>query len=1782
MDNPAVYVILDSILLVTLLFATRLRLHASRFFHALPSLRLPKFHHYRLTLIALAFVSVFLLASIWNYSPLHAPASGLGNQQPDSRPGLMQPDSLAQYSGTLTQGGRSSYAIFLIQAHVYDFDLDVLTTNSSVEFELRLYNQFGALIDFTSHNPAVDGISVSLDQYVQSSMNYNITVLSVVGSANYTLWVFDNTVGIPQYSGTFSDPAQHLENYEKSGGDSYLVYFEQFVSYDIQLTNKPAFTDFQLQITDLFGVVINSTKAPAGTDNALDFFWRGLTGNYLVKVVKGNQSPITAAGSYVLGIYRLYVGDIGFNPNNPFYSPQYKKLVANQTGDLYDLYLRQNFAYSFELQGFPSNSDFEIRIVDSLGHVITNSSWAPQGQEVSIGLIWIKNSGTYYLQVFRATGIGNYGLRMWSLSLGSPNTQPIPSYTGNTSPTAKKLLINSNGDYYSVWLDQFVSYDIDLTSKGNTANLQFQIVDIAGKSFYNSSIPVGSDGSADLIWKDNPGYYYIKVFGAASSGPYSLTIWRLYVGDPLQPTSSPSGEGILSSDMGDIYTVYFTQNMAYDINLFPTSNGNMTLQVTDQVNNLIYSNQTVNGKDLSLDFLWTRATGSYFVSILKQAGTGPYRAEFWKMNIPYVSTPTTFTKSFVSQDSNDILAVNLEQNIAYDFELIKPPGAAFDLKLQDLFGTVIASTSSSPGVDVSLNYVNARPAGMYYLKILRSDLSTGQYSLRLWRMDLGSPSTAGTSSFTNKQILANDTGDIYSVYLQQGYSYDVDLQKPSTSNFQIEVRDSFNNLLFGPTRAPIGQDTSLDLIWQNNGYAYLRVVGVNGTGSYSLTIWSMYAGSPGRPTTSPSNKQILSNDTGDTYALYLTNGYAYSFDLYKPWGASLELRLVDGLGVTIAGPTTSPAGQSVSLDLILNQSTGTYYLKVVRMTGSGPYTLKMWGLYLGAPSTPTSVSKDMASNDTGDIYALNLQQGLSYDFNLYKPSGSQLEISLTNASGTIIAGPTSSSSNDIVSLDVILQQPSAPYYLHVLRSSGSGIYTVKLWVLNLGSQGQSPAGEDLAGVDSSDIYTVSLTNGYSYDVDLYKPSNANFEIRLEAANGTVYYTTSSPTGVSVSLDFIWNLQTGTYYIEVLRSLGYGAYTLNFSPLVSIGSPGASTQSYAGSLISGADRMDIWRVVLTMDQPYEFNLINIPSDAHFEFSLTNGTSRVFYNSTTVTGSPASVSFIWRNPSGNYYLRVLRVSGTGSYTLLARSPSIGAPTLTGNTFLNTIYGNDSIATINLQNAEVYDVEMRSLPSDARFGIQLLAPNGTLILQSLPPLGATGGFSFTWNSSTANAYIRITRMAGSGTFTLLAYNNDMGHPGPSPAAALDHYLSERNPAAFFKAQLDANYSYAIVFSSSNLTISILNSTTGKLIAGPFGSGTTIWRANITATYLLLVSKRPGQVSSDLYSLSMGQLSQFTLKIVDPPANGYVGRSFTILIQAQDSAWGVTQVIYQIDGGAWQPTYILSQDYFSAQMSATGLGEGLHTITVRATNGVGGVAIQNREFIVDLSPPTVGLSIPSPSVSVNGLTYVSNRTTLTLNATDQLSGVQTVYYRINGGSWLVYASGFTMPSSDGTYTVEYYATDRAGNPSAVQSKIMTVDDTPPLLSFLSPQSGQTLNSGNVTITWAGSDSSSGIDHFEIKIDSGSFINIGSGTTYATQLSSGKHIVTLLAFDRVGNSESSTLSFSVAALNPFSPSAGNLPLVIGVSLAGVVLLLFLFARRRRRQRESEAIGAGFPETRSV
>jgi hypothetical protein len=100
-------------------------------------------------------------------------------------------------------------------------------------------------------------------------------------------------------------------------------------------------------------------------------------------------------------------------------------------------------------------------------------------------------------------------------------------------------------------------------------------------------------------------------------------------------------------------------------------------------------------------------------------------------------------------------------------------------------------------------------------------------------------------------------------------------------------------------------------------------------------------------------------------------------------------------------------------------------------------------------------------------------------------------------------------------------------------------------------------------------------------------------------------------------------------------------------------------------------------------------------------------------------------------------------------------------------------------------------------------------------------------------------------------------------------------------------------------------------------------------------------------------------------------------------------------------------------------------------------------------------------------------------LSATDNLSGVAVMQYRLDGGSWQTYAGSFPV-SADGVHSVDYYSTDNAGNVEATHTQGIKIDQTKPTLtaaadpSTLWPPNGKLVP---VTISGKITDNLSGVD---------------------------------------------------------------------------------------------------------
>jgi hypothetical protein len=145
------------------------------------------------------------------------------------------------------------------------------------------------------------------------------------------------------------------------------------------------------------------------------------------------------------------------------------------------------------------------------------------------------------------------------------------------------------------------------------------------------------------------------------------------------------------------------------------------------------------------------------------------------------------------------------------------------------------------------------------------------------------------------------------------------------------------------------------------------------------------------------------------------------------------------------------------------------------------------------------------------------------------------------------------------------------------------------------------------------------------------------------------------------------------------------------------------------------------------------------------------------------------------------------------------------------------------------------------------------------------------------------------------------------------------------------------------------------------------------------------------------------------------------------------VDKVEYALDGGAFAT--------YSAPVSVN--QPGAHTVRYRATDKAGNTSNVGSVPFTVVAPPGKDTTPPRVSAQVTGSqdwawNYVGSAR-VTVSASDSESGVGTVEYSLDGQPFAVYASPLVV-AQPGAHTVQYRATDKAGNTSDVSTAKFTV----------------------------------------------------------------------------------------------------------------------------------------------
>ncbi len=141
--------------------------------------------------------------------------------------------------------------------------------------------------------------------------------------------------------------------------------------------------------------------------------------------------------------------------------------------------------------------------------------------------------------------------------------------------------------------------------------------------------------------------------------------------------------------------------------------------------------------------------------------------------------------------------------------------------------------------------------------------------------------------------------------------------------------------------------------------------------------------------------------------------------------------------------------------------------------------------------------------------------------------------------------------------------------------------------------------------------------------------------------------------------------------------------------------------------------------------------------------------------------------------------------------------------------------------------------------------------------------------------------------------------------------------------------------------------------------------------------------------------------------------------------------------------------------------------------------------EVYSDSRPPETTLRFgKSKSFVKSGKTYISGESALELKAVDEMSGVDKIYYSVNGEPYQVYSDKIAL-TEEKEYTIKYYAVDQVGNVEKVKNLIIILDkSTPKSKMNITGDQYQNILSGKVKIELFAEDFGSGVSKIVYQLD--------------------------------------------------------------------------------------------------
>ncbi|EAX2648416.1 Ig-like domain repeat protein [Salmonella enterica] len=376
----------------------------------------------------------------------------------------------------------------------------------------------------------------------------------------------------------------------------------------------------------------------------------------------------------------------------------------------------------------------------------------------------------------------------------------------------------------------------------------------------------------------------------------------------------------------------------------------------------------------------------------------------------------------------------------------------------------------------------------------------------------------------------------------------------------------------------------------------------------------------------------------------------------------------------------------------------------------------------------------------------------------------------------------------------------------------------------------------------------------------------------------------------------------------------------------------------------------------------------------------------------------------------------------------------------------------------------------------------------------------------------------------------------------------LTNANKPTFILGNIDADARYVTVEVQYGGTKEVLTATKGA---------TGIWSVTPTGTWAdgdyTLTVRVEDDAGNVKYSapLTVTVDTQITIDVIElVNDNGIPGDNLTNDVRPHFRVTvpgDVNEVRLSIDGGN---TWVRATQGTAGIWDYTwpkDVTDGLHTLTVEATDKAGNKTTQTLDFTIDtrLSTPTITMDSRDDTGAIGDHITSVKRPGFTIGNID--ADAQSVILRITqggnsqevtltqvGGQWR-----FTPDAdwADGSYTLTVEVTDNAGNVRQSTPLIVTVDTQTSItdITLVNDHGVPDDNLTNSTRPQFEITVPADVNSVQLSIDGGAnWVSAAQGIegvwgyTWPTDMGDGKHTLTVMVTDRAGNTATQTLEFFI------------------------------------------------------